>query len=154
MDDAKTKELLGHFYLDLYRRDNKFSEAAVFPLVGRVKLADEIVPSAAAMIFNLEKPTETESSLLYHSGVETFFHEFGHLLHNICSESNISRFSGTNVEVDFVELPSQMLENWIWNKEIIKKVSKHHINGQSLPEELIDQKIKIKNLNAACATLN
>lgn len=65
----------------------------------------------------------------------------------MCSLSNYSRFSGTSVERDFVELPSQMLENWVWNKEIMKRLSKHHENGESLPEDLIDKKIEAKNLN-------
>ncbi len=85
--------------------------------------------------------------------VETFFHEFGHIMHNICSEATFAKFSGTSVERDFVELPSQMLENWCWDKTILKRLSKHHLNSQSLPDELIDRKLAIKNLNNALFTL-
>ena len=75
-------------------------------------------------------------------------------MHNMCTEANYSRFSGTAVERDFVELPSQMLENWMWNKKVIKRISKHYKTGEPLPEELIDKKLKIKNLNNAIFTLN
>ena len=74
-------------------------------------------------------------------------------MHNLCSHSDYARFSGTCVERDFVELPSQMLENWVWNKEVMKRLSKHHLNGGSLPDELIDKKIEAKNLNQAIFTL-
>ena len=86
------------------------------------------------MVTNFDKPTPDSPSLMFHSDVETFFHEFGHVMHNMCSEANYKRFSGTSVEKDFVELPSQMLENWVWNKEIIQKVSKHYKTGETLPD--------------------
>ena len=153
MQDAASKELLGHFYLDMFPRDDKYNHAAVFPMIKRVKLDGKVTPSAAAMVCNFDKPTEQKASLLYHDDVVTFFHEFGHVMHNICTTSNFSRFSGTSVERDFVELPSQMLENWMWNKEVMKRVSKHHGSGEGLPEDLIDKKLAVKNLNSASFTL-
>ena len=138
----------------MYPRDDKFNHAAVFPMIQRVKLDGKITPSAAAMVCNFDKPTKDKPSLLYHSDVVTFFHEFGHVMHNICTESNHTCFSGTNVERDFVELPSQMLENWMWNKDVIRRVAKHYENGETLSDEVIDNKIKIKNLNGAQMTLN
>jgi Zn-dependent oligopeptidase len=104
--DKTSQELLGHFYLDLYPRENKYGHAAVFPLIKRAKIEDKIIPSAAAMVCNFEKPQPEKPSNLYHDDVETFFHEFGHVMHNMCTKSNYSRFSGTSVERDFVELPS------------------------------------------------
>lgn len=105
------------------------------------------------MVVNFDTPTEGKSATLPHGDVETFFHEFGHVMHNICSESKYSRLSGTSVERDFVELPSQMLENWVWDKEVLQRLSKHQETGEPLPEELINKKLELKNLNEALATL-
>lgn len=106
MKDSETKNLLGHFYLDLYPRDGKYGHAAVFPMIKRCDLGDGITPSAAAMICNFDRPSGDKPSTMSHDDVVTFFHEFGHVMHNICTTSNFSRFSGTSVERDFVEMPS------------------------------------------------
>jgi len=151
--DAEKDTLLGHFYLDLFPRDNKYGHAAVFPMIKRCDIGDGYTPSAAAMVCNFDKPTAEKPSCLYHDDVVTFFHEFGHVMHNICTTSNFSRFSGTAVERDFVELPSQMLENWMWNEEILARVSKHVVTGEKLPQELIKKKLAIKNLNEAIGTM-
>lgn len=110
--------------------------------------------AAAAMVTNFNPPEGDKPSLLHHREVVTFFHEFGHVMHNMCSEANYNKFSGASVEKDFVEMPSQMLENWIWNKDILKKVSKHYKTGQPLPDDLIDQKVKTKNEYVATETLS
>ena len=153
VEDKQSGETLGHFYLDLYPRDNKFGHAAVFPLLKRAKIDGKVIPAAAAMLCNFDKPSETRPSLLPHGDVVTFFHEFGHVMHGMCSTANYSRFSGTSVERDFVELPSQMLENWVWDKTILKRVSKHFETGEPLPDDIIDKKIGIKNLLEATFTL-
>ena len=131
--------MLGHFYLDLYPRDEKFGHAAVFSLLGRYRKPDgKYQLPAAGMVTNFSPPSDDSPSLLMHSEVVTFFHEFGHLMHHMCTETNYTRFSGTSVEQDFVEMPSQMLENWMWQKDILKVVSKHYKTGKSLPEEIIE----------------
>ena len=107
----------------MFPRDNKYGHAAAFPLIKRAKFEDETTPSVVAMVCNFDKPTKENPSLLTHDNVVTFFHEFGHVMHNMCTEANYARFSGTSVERDFVELPSQMLENWMWNKKIISRIS-------------------------------
>lgn len=152
--DKKSKQLLGHFYLDLYPRDDKFNHAAAMTLIKRAKVDGKIIPAAAAMVTNFQPPVDDKPSLLPHSDVETFFHEFGHVMHNMCNEANYDKFSGASVEMDFVEMPSQMLENWMWEKEILQKVSKHYKTGKPLPDEMIKMKLKSKNDRVASDTLN
>ena len=152
--DKESQKVLGHFYLDLYPRPDKFNHAAAFTLLKRAKIGEEIKLAAAAMVTNFNPPVQGKPSLLMHHEVVTFFHEFGHVMHNLCSEANFSRFSGASVERDFVEMPSQMLENWIWDKDILKKVSKHYETGQPLPDKMIEQKIASQSGMVATATLN
>ena len=104
--DQETNNLLGHFYLDLYPRDNKYNHAAVFPLIKRSNINGKYVPPAAAMVVNFERGSQAKDSLLKLGNVETFFHEFGHVMHNLCTVANFSILSGTKVERDFVEMPS------------------------------------------------
>lgn len=142
-------EIIGTLMLDLYPRANKYSHAAHTTIVpGTYKPDGKLIPDVSIVIANFTKPTETQPSLLKRSEVETFFHEFGHALHAILGATEIASLSGTHTKTDFVELPSQMLEEWLSNKEILKKVSGHYLTGQSLPDELIDTIIKLKNLSS------
>lgn len=104
--DKKSNDLLGHFYLDLYPRDDKFNHAAAFTLLKRSNIDKNLRLAAAAMVTNFNPPEGDKPSLLHHREVVTFFHEFGHVMHNMCSEANYNRFSGASVEKDFVEMPS------------------------------------------------
>lgn len=153
VQDAKSGESVGQFYLDLYPRDHKYGHAAEFTLLKRAKIEGKVIPAVAAMLCNFDKPSAERPSLLPHDDVVTFFHEFGHVMHELCSHADYARFSGTSVERDFVELPSQMLENWMWDKDIMKRVSKHFESGEPLPDDLIAKKIGIKNLLEATGTL-
>lgn len=113
--DADTRALRGFFYLDLYPREGKYGHAAVWPLRAGCALdasGARQLP-VAGMVANFTKPTATAPSLLQHSEVVTYFHEMGHVLHGVCSEVTYQRFAGTSVERDFVEAPSQMLENLV-----------------------------------------
>ena len=113
-------------------------------MIKRTQFGDEYTPSAAAIVCNFEKPTADKVSTMNHNEVVTFFHEFGHCMHNMCTTANFSRFSGTAVERDFVEMPSQMLENWMWNEEILARVSSHVDTGEPLPAELIKKKLALQ----------
>lgn len=154
MRDKESSEVVGHFYLDLFPRPNKFNHAAAFNLLPRARIDGQVLTSAVALVTNFSPAGKGEEALLMHREVVTFFHEFGHVMHHMCSEANYSRFSGTAVERDFVEMPSQMLENWIWDKDILKLVSKHYQTGERLPDDLIVKKLRSKNQNAALNTLN
>lgn len=144
--DRDSKELMGYFYLDLFPRSGKYSHAACFPIQPGYQLEDGSyqVP-VAAMVANFTKPTSSSPSLLRHSELTTYFHELGHVMHCICSKTKWARFHGTSVEGDFVEAPSQMLENWCWDESVLKRLSSHHISKESIPEELTKSLILAKN---------
>lgn len=139
--------LMGYFVLDLYPRPNKFNHAAVFPIIrGRnMNNGDGYSAPFVAMLCNFAKGTSEVPSLLPHQEVDTFFHEFGHVMHGVLTKAPYGSQSGTSVARDFVEAPSQMLENWVWDKEMLKLLSAHFKTGEALPEELLNNMIKAKN---------
>ena len=147
--DRASGELIAYFYMDLYPREGKYKHAACFGLVeGEEKKDGTYQIPFVAIVANLNKPTKDTPSLLKHGEVETLFHEFGHVLHNALTKSKYSAFSGTSVSWDFVEAPSQMLERWAWDPQVLKKISKHYKTGESLPDELIKRMIAAKNFGS------
>ena len=148
IDDTDTGEELSRFYLDLFPREGKYGHAAEFPLLLSRRLEDGSYQSPlCAMVANFTKPTEEAPSLLQHGEVETLFHEFGHVLHQNLGRTELSRFAGTNVERDFVEAPSQIMQHWIWRSEVLKRFAKHYETGEPIPDELVDQLVAARNLN-------
>lgn len=118
--DAKTGQPLGLFYLDMFPREGKFNHFAQFGLIDGKRLPDgKYQRPTVALVCNFPPPTPDHPSLLAHSDVETLFHEFGHAMHSILTRANHVRFSGSSVPRDFVEAPSQMLENWVWDKRVL-----------------------------------
>lgn len=148
MVDTETGEEIGRFYLDLFPREGKFSHAAEFPLVPSRRLEDGSYQNPmCAMVANFTKPTKETPSLLQHGEVETLFHEFGHVLHQNLGRTETARFSGTNVERDFVEAPSQIMEHWVWRADVLQRFARHHETGEPIPQELVDQLVAARNLN-------
>ncbi|XP_075528899.1 thimet oligopeptidase-like [Dermacentor variabilis] len=146
--DSETKELLGYFSMDLFPREGKYSHFCNMPLqAGCLKRDGSRQLSVVAVVCNFPKPTADKPSLLTHSDVETFFHEFGHTMHHICSKAELVMFEGTTVERDFLECPSQMLENWCWDLEGLSRMSKHHASGEPLPNDLADPLIASRLAN-------
>ena len=92
-----------------------------------------------SIVCNFTKPTETKPSLLTFDEVTTLFHEFGHALHGMCANTHYGSLSGTSVYWDFVELPSQIFENWCYEKECLDLFAKHYLTGESIPEEYIQK---------------
>lgn len=147
--DVETGDLLGEFYTDLHPRQGKYTHAAQFPLVLRKRWADgTLTRPRVALVCNFTKPMGDKPALLTHGEVETFFHEFGHCLHSILSEANYSEFAGTSVSRDFVEAPSQMLENWIWDAGVLARFARHYETGDPLPGPMLEGMVAAKNLGS------
>lgn len=153
VDDDTTHKVLGHIYMDLFPREGKYTHAACWGLRAHKIYNDgtEQLP-LAALVCNFTKPTATTPSLLPHDEVETLFHEFGHGLHNLFSEAHYAYFAGTSVERDFVEAPSQMFENWVWDPGVLATFAKHYKTGQPLPKSLLDGMVKARTLGSGLET--
>lgn len=146
--DNKSGRMLGRFYLDLFPRENKYQHAAEFSIVSGKKAGDTYQMPVAALVCNFPKPTMTTPSLLLHDDVETFFHEFGHLIHELFTTVELSSQSGTSVAMDFVEAPSQIFENWVWQQESLSLFAKHYQTGESIPDSLLAKMIAAKNVQS------
>ncbi|KAJ7069838.1 metallopeptidase MepB [Mycena amicta] len=147
--DAKDETgFLGYCYLDLFPREGKYSHAAVWPIFSGYTAADgKRRYPLTAMVANLAKPTPDKPALMRHDDVVTFFHEMGHVFHGLLSQTKFARFHGTRVARDFVEAPSQMLENWCWEPEVLKQMSRHYKTNEPLSPELIEKIIKSRYVN-------
>jgi len=146
--DAKDNQLIGYLLLDLYPRPNKFSHACHAAAIPSTFIGGKMNLGVSVVIANFPKSTAEKPSLLKRKDVSTFFHEFGHALHSRLGRTHIASLAGTSVKRDFVELPSQMLEEWLLDKEILQKVSGHYKTGQPLPDDMIDRIIAVKNFGA------
>ena len=152
--DKETHKLRGYLFLDLYPRDDKYSHACYLPLVApqlrKNLLTGEIenIPSVGVVIANLPRASKERPALFKHHDVETFFHEFGHAMHGYLGRTELATFAGTAVKRDFVELPSQMFEEWMFDKEALRGVSSHYKTGESLPDDLLDKKIALKRFDS------
>lgn len=144
----KQLELIGYILLDLYPRANKYSHAcnltlvpAVYDKEGKANIA------LSAIVANFPRATQEKPALLTLHDVSTFFHEFGHALHGLLGRTHVALLSGYETKMDFVEMPSQILEEWLHDREILKKVSSHYQTGQSLPDVLIDALLANKHFD-------
>jgi len=151
--DNATKKMIGYFYLDLYPRDNKYKHAACFPITAARATAGGRQLASASLICNFPKPSAEHPSLMTHQEVQTIFHEFGHLMHAMVSETELGELSGTSVATDFVEAPSQIMENWVWNKQVLSLFAKHYKTGELIPSDLLDRMIASKRATSGLLAL-
>ncbi|KDR82739.1 hypothetical protein GALMADRAFT_238246 [Galerina marginata CBS 339.88] len=147
--DAKDESgFVGYCYLDLFPRAGKYSHAAVWPILAGYDLPNQKRSyPLTAMVANLAKPTPDKPALMRHDDVVTFFHEMGHVFHGLLSKTKFARFHGTSVARDFVEAPSQMLENWCWEPKVLEQMSSHYETKKPLSPELIEKLIKSRYVN-------
>lgn len=138
--DSKTKETIAYFALDLYPREGKYGHACMANVVSGHEArfgSGRYVAPFAALIVNFPKPSAGRPSLLSHDEVETFLHEFGHLMHETLTEARYLSQAGCSVAWDFVEAMSQMCEFFAWDEKVLRKLSRHYKTGKPLPTALI-----------------
>ena len=145
--------LIGRFYLDLHPRANKYSHAACFPVIIARNTDNGFQIPTSSLECNFSAPAEGKPALMTHAEVTTFFHEFGHVLHSLLSKSELSVQSGFFVARDFIEAPSQIFENWVWNYESLSLFAKHWETGEVLPEELFNKMYSAKTVMSGRNTL-
>ncbi len=151
----KTGETIARFYIDLYARENKRGGAWMDECkVRRRDNKGNIQLPVAYLVCNFTSPVGDKPALLSHNEVTTLFHEFGHGLHHMLTQVDVAAVSGINgVPWDAVELPSQFMENWCWEKQAIKLFSAHFETGESLPGEMLDKLLAAKNFQAGMQML-
>jgi peptidyl-dipeptidase Dcp len=132
--------VIGILYLDYYTRSSKSSGAWMTEFRGQYKTKDgkRVIP-IISVVLNNPNPTADAPSLLNFDETETFFHEMGHALHGLLSDCQYKSLAGTNVPRDFVELPSQIMENWASHPDVMKMYAKHYVTGEIIPQTLIDK---------------
>lgn len=139
--DSETGEPQGLIYMDLFPRDDKYGHFAQFGVTtGKLLKSGEYQRPVVALICNFPPATDDKPSLLKHSDVETLFHEFGHALHSVLTQAKYASFSGTAVPRDFVEAPSQMLENWVWDKKVLDRFAVDYRDpAKKIPADTLDK---------------
>ena len=151
---AASDKLVGQFYMDLYARETKRGGAWMDDAIGRRRKGDRVQTPVAYLNCNFSRPVAGKPALFTHDDVTTLFHEFGHGLHHLLTRVEDLGVSGINgVEWDAVELPSQFMENFCWEWEVLRHMTRHVDTGAALPRALFDKMIAAKNFQSGLAFL-
>ncbi|KAJ1666748.1 metalloendopeptidase [Coemansia sp. RSA 1813] len=139
--DARSAAPLGYFYIDLYSRAGKHNSAMQFPVCDGFERPDGTrqLPVSALTAGFSPHPRDGHTSLLEHTHVKTLMHEVGHVFHHLCARTKWSALHYGQLERDFVEVPSKMLENWCWQPGVLQKISAHHVTGRPMPLDKVQQ---------------
>ncbi|MBC7885583.1 MAG: M3 family metallopeptidase, partial [Saprospiraceae bacterium] len=146
-------KLAGVLYLDFFPRESKQGGAWMTSYVEQKRYRKARVLPVISIVCNFSKPTADTPSLLTFDEVNTFFHEFGHALHGLLSDVTFSSLAGTSVPTDFVELPSQIMENWAEEPEVLKSYARHYISGDPIPDTIIEKMDKSRKFGQGFATV-
>lgn len=159
---------LGTMYLDLHPREGKYSQAAHFTVRCGCKVRNKLAPGddcdvseyqlpIVALVCNLTPPNSSgpgSPAIISHQEVETLFHEFGHAMHSLLSRTSFQHLSGTRAALDFVETPSHLMEQYVWNKEFLNIIGRHHATGQSPPSKAIESLVNSRHVFKAMEVQN
>ncbi len=145
--------MIAAFYVDLFPRENKRGGAWMNSLISAAYREGQPVPQLGLFCANVNPPVGGKPALLTHREVETLFHEFGHLLHHCFSQVTVRSLAGTNVAWDFVELPSQIMENWCWERSGLDLFAAHYETGERIPDALYEKMVRARTYRAANAQM-